>query len=321
MRLRGPALAVSASLCVWPAAAEVQHPDFFTSYAPQSGQHYWTRPPWRVAGVDYPVGAAAEGQRDPLAPGVLPAGCAYLPKRNWVVCGPPLKDVTLDRLDFSLHGCVQAVFDPRLSGTVTISNSKFADGPACETGPGSALVASDGMTGANLVFEHNDVDGKAGVLESWPECDPIWRCMQHEVQWRTRGSVTIENNAFFNTAARAVQAEVAVSVVYRGNYAEGIWGNTAHAEFDLSNSASGASPSFLFADNTMLQPAKVPYPAVSAWDPVSYFPHSHFSSVTKKSQRPHRQQTYISRQTGVGRVARPGGCDKRRHGHPDGKLL
>ena len=214
----------------------MQHPDFFTSYALQSGQHYSTRPPWQVAGVDFPVGAPPDGLRDPLAAGVLPAGCKYLPNRNWVFCSGP--DVTLDRLDFSLHDCMQAVFDPRVTGTVTVSNSKFADGPGCESGPGSSLVVSAGVTSANLVFSGNDVDGKAGDLQTWTQCNPVGKCMSHNVMWRTSGSVTIENNAFLNTAARAVEAEVGVSVVYRGNYVEGIWGNTAHAEFQLANSAA-----------------------------------------------------------------------------------
>ena len=128
--IRALTLTAATGLCVSAAFAEVQHPDFFTSYALQSGQHYSTRPPWQVAGVDFPVGAPPDGLRDPLAAGVLPAGCKYLPNRNWVICGGT--DVTLDRLDFSLHDCMQAVFDPRVTGTVTVSNSKFADGPGCE---------------------------------------------------------------------------------------------------------------------------------------------------------------------------------------------
>ena len=269
---------VTASLCVSPAVAEVEHPDFFTSYALQSGQHYSTRPPWQVAGVDFPVGAPPDGLRDPLAAGVLPAGCKYLPNRNWVFCSGP--DVTLDRLDFSLHDCMQAVFDPRVTGTVTVSNSKFADGPGCESGPGSSLVVSAGVTSANLVFSGNDVDGKAGDLQTWSQCNPVGKCMSHNVMWRTSGSVTIENNAFLNTAARAVEAEVGVSVVYRGNYVEGIWGNTAHAEFQLANSRPGTTPTFLLANNTFLQPPNVPSPSVYGWDVVTVFP-AHFSSVTK----------------------------------------
>ena len=272
-------LIVTASLCVSPAVAEVQHPDFFTSYALQSGQHYSTRPPWQVAGVDFPVGAPPDGLRDPLAAGVLPAGCKYLPNRNWVSCSGA--DVTLDRFDFSLHDCVAVVIDPRLTGTVTISNSRFADGPGCEFGPGSSLVVSAGVTSANLVFSGNDVDGKAGDLQAWPQCNPVGKCMSHNVMWRTSGSVTIENNAFLNTAARAVEAEVGESVVYRGNYIEGIWGNTAHAEFQLANSRPGTTPTFLLANNTFLQPPNVPSPSVYGWDVVTVFSGAQFSSVTK----------------------------------------
>jgi hypothetical protein len=38
------------------AAGSVQHPNFFTGYANQSGQSYAVRPGWNVAGVDYGVG-------------------------------------------------------------------------------------------------------------------------------------------------------------------------------------------------------------------------------------------------------------------------
>ena len=55
-----------------PASAyTIQHPDFFSGYARQSGQSYVTtggckgnahcHPPWAVAGVDYPVGVSTVG--------------------------------------------------------------------------------------------------------------------------------------------------------------------------------------------------------------------------------------------------------------------
>ena len=85
----------------------VQHPDFFTAYATQSGQSYkGRRPPWNVAGVDY-----APGVRPRSAPLSDPAslsgqqGCVYSSDGPRLVCQNPA-GVTIQGYDFSLHGGV-----------------------------------------------------------------------------------------------------------------------------------------------------------------------------------------------------------------------
>ena len=58
-------------------SATFQQSNFFT-YAAQSGQTLSSRPPWNVAGVDYPVGATtAVGSLTNPAAGGLPSGCTY----------------------------------------------------------------------------------------------------------------------------------------------------------------------------------------------------------------------------------------------------
>ena len=177
---------------------------------------------------------------------------------------------------------MQAVFDARVTGTVTVSNSKFADGPGCESGPGSSLVVSAGVTSANLVFARNDVDGKAGDLHAWTQCNPVGKCMSDNVMWRTTGSVTIENNAFLNTAARSrggSRGERCVSGQLRRRHL----GDTDHAEFQLANSLPGTTPTFLLANNTFLQPPNVPNPSVYGGDIVTVFPRISRPSPRRKT--------------------------------------
>ena len=70
-----------------PASAyTIQHPDFFSGYAQQSGQSYVTtggckgyancHPPWAVAGVDYPVGVSTEGCANDSPSTCGPGTCA-----------------------------------------------------------------------------------------------------------------------------------------------------------------------------------------------------------------------------------------------------
>lgn len=52
-------------------AGYIQHSDFFTSYARQSGQTYSTRPPWQVAGVDYAAGIVSNATITIASPAVI----------------------------------------------------------------------------------------------------------------------------------------------------------------------------------------------------------------------------------------------------------
>jgi hypothetical protein len=71
-----------------PSRYTVQHPDFFSGYALQSGQTYVStggckgnancHPPWAVAGVDYPVGPSTEGCTNPSLATCGPGVCAQM---------------------------------------------------------------------------------------------------------------------------------------------------------------------------------------------------------------------------------------------------
>lgn len=88
-----------------------QNPQYFGAggYALQSGQSYKTRPPWNVAGADYPVGIPGNIKlKDPYAEflaGRFPAGCTVNPKGNSVGGGiiqcSAKDNLTIDGYDMS----------------------------------------------------------------------------------------------------------------------------------------------------------------------------------------------------------------------------
>jgi hypothetical protein len=112
-----------------PASAyTIQHPDFFSGYAQQSGQTYVStggckghancHPPWAVAGVDYPVGVSTVGtgfaspssatdptnSSSPNYGNGNPAHCAR-GGINLIVCpGPTSQEVDIGPFDFSWQG-------------------------------------------------------------------------------------------------------------------------------------------------------------------------------------------------------------------------
>ena len=97
-------------------------PGFSFGYENQSGQTYKGRPPWNVAGVDYPVGIPEKIVLKDLAIAPLPSGCIYSANGNSVggpiiKCSAAGRDLTFDGFDFSgklagSHGCVD--FSPGL---------------------------------------------------------------------------------------------------------------------------------------------------------------------------------------------------------------
>lgn len=121
----------------------VQRSNFFSSYALQSGQTYTTRPPWNVAGVDYPVGIPTSViLKDPNAGG-LPAGCTVNLTGN-SLGGPILNcteagDLDLEGWDFTgtiagSNGCY--VIGNTYTGTagqhtLTFKNNYLNRGTAC----------------------------------------------------------------------------------------------------------------------------------------------------------------------------------------------
>jgi hypothetical protein len=86
-----------------------------------------TRPPWKVAGVDYGVGyPAGTVFKDPEV-AALPA-CASVNTSSHVVTVTGSAACTFDSWDFSLHNGGQINIADAFTGTLVIKNSKFAVG-------------------------------------------------------------------------------------------------------------------------------------------------------------------------------------------------
>ena len=68
---QGTATASADGCAGQPINGNILHTNFFTSYALQSGQTYSIRPPWNVAGVDYPVGQASNATITIASPAIV----------------------------------------------------------------------------------------------------------------------------------------------------------------------------------------------------------------------------------------------------------
>ena len=235
----------------WSGSNQIQHEDFFSGYALQSGQSYAARPPWNVAGVDYAVGiSAGVTLKDPTVNANLPSGCTYSSITNWVTCSASSTNVTFDLLDFSLHNCVRLIIGKKVAAgaTITISNSKFIDGPGCEQGAGSGLIIFSGGSSANLTITNDYMDAGANLISSASQKLQS----DNAVAYTGTGTILLQYCAFLNAPARIIEPNTTGDVIYQYNYIEGIAGSTAHGEFAITNSNSGTIAHFLTQYNTFL---------------------------------------------------------------------
>jgi hypothetical protein len=207
--------------------------------------------------VDYPVGLPTNVTlKDPTTS--VPSGCVYA--TNKLTCDTP--NVTIDGYDFSLHNCVSILFKGGVGGTFTVQNSNFKDGSACNTSNGATLISNNrgaGPFNTSLIFQNNTMDGNAQET-AYPYL------MAEEISWGDAGgsgTVLLQYNAFLNTGARVAEPNTSSNVTYQYNYVEGFQGNSAHAEFAITNSGSGTMAHFLAQFNTFLQPAASTYPVVT----------------------------------------------------------
>lgn len=233
----------------------------FFSYGKQSGQRQYYNaaglasghpPPWNVAGVDYPVGySTVSPLKDPAAGG-LPAGCTYNPRGSRaggaiVVC-QRIKNVTLQGWDFSLHNCTVLDIKNDTTGTITLSNNKFVNGPNCSITNGY-LATIENSAKADLVFTHNYVDGLAKTYTT---------SLTAMIGMHISGSLTVTYNAFFHSPGRPLSGSALGAMYFAYNYFEGfVYHSTdSHGEvmLDLFN---GTQLLQTYSFNTVLQPNDV----------------------------------------------------------------
>jgi hypothetical protein len=187
-----------------PASAyTIQHPDFFSGYARQSGQTYVStggckgnancHPPWAVAGVDYPVGVSTVGtgfaspgsatdptnSSSPNYSNGNPAHCARPGNANVIVCnGVTKQEVDIGPFDFSYQGNATGhgmglTISPNVQGPCIIHDSYFVfDLNSTSHTTGAAAYSFQGcssLTIKNSVFRlRNDTTGVMDAMWAPP---------------------------------------------------------------------------------------------------------------------------------------------------------
>jgi hypothetical protein len=239
---------------------QVYQPYFFTGaaattpgtggYAQQNGQTYASTPPWNVAGVDYPVGINASyvgNLKDP-ATAPLPAGCGFVGGANPYVGCSNVNNLTISGYDFghSVAGSVQLEIAGGITGTLTISNNKFFNGPSVDSQFYDVIIYNSNS--ANVVFNYNYLDGNGLALPSGK--------MNSMVLDQSTGSLTFQYNAMVNVPSRVIGYATDSNVNISYNYGDGLgYGSPfVHPEFNFGGPAeqNGTMSSVEIGYNTFL---------------------------------------------------------------------
>lgn len=236
-----------------------QHPNFFTGYAAQSGQSYKTRPPWNVAGVDYPVGIPAGTVfKDPSKPGVLPQGCSYFPagskKSTPIIRCVNSKNPTFDGFDFSgrltgSHSCVVMNFNDGTTGTITFRHSYFGRDASCTGAANEGLGITTFQINpgrANWDFEYNVIDFGPPVTGPGSSFRPLSL---------SPGTWTFKYNVWLNVPSDPIVGTSNGNFLAEYNYIENFIfdvTNQGHGEF-VGNTGTGVQAQTYYFYNTILQ--------------------------------------------------------------------
>ena len=160
-----------------PPGGQVQVPNFFTSYAAQSGQTFKVRPPHNVAFIDYPSGPLhpRSAAVDPILPANHPPGCDVVrkgdtPATPYVVldCGgpPAFRWPPLELGPINGHGPTFIVFHNNTSKAQVFSELWFTEPDSCITPPSKALVTVQNMASADFTFRNFYFDGNLACRDT-----------------------------------------------------------------------------------------------------------------------------------------------------------
>jgi hypothetical protein len=174
----------------------IQISDFFTGYANQSSQEFDKRPPWNVAGVDYPVGIQTGTiLKDPAVNS--PKGCTFGETAS-PAGGPQLRcageDPVVEGYEFGevgAHGCTALLMTNAITGTEVIKNNHFSN--CSNTDNSTYLVETQNGSRANVVFSNNVVNG------NWKPGSPL---KSAQLVFYTTGALTQEYNAVLDMPIR-----------------------------------------------------------------------------------------------------------------------
>lgn len=225
------------------------------------------RPPWNVAGVDYPVGicktgdACANGHNTAslLAPtnGNLPRGCAFAgtaPDR-YVECSGGSGDLDIEGYDFGAGaGCVSLYIENWKGGTIAIRNDRFYNSsPTDASSPctkGSLIFVLSPTVTSAIDIENDYFDGNAEAMTSTV---PAYVVAILGAPNAVAG-VTVKDSVFLNVPNQAISVSSNGIQHYDNNYFENLAPRpeSGHAEFTLSGTNTGPLPLEDFSYNTAL---------------------------------------------------------------------
>ncbi len=242
---------------------------------------YMTRPPWQVAGVDYPVGVpVGTTLKDPLTPGALPS-CAdtsdyTLYGRQFIrVSG---SNCTINGFDFSLHGGLGLYIT---GSNITVTNSNFVSPTT------TAYVIQEASPATGITIENNTIDGDGASGNA-------------DLIGINGGTAIVENNWLKNFPQHAVDINGTTNLTYSYNLVENggmvagshlnylQWGNGAgqssavveyNTTYQQPQVAGGEGFQFdpfgtiTFSSITVDHNTMIAVPSISGTPPVSYFVH------------------------------------------------
>jgi len=252
------------------SSSAIRHSNFFSGYANQVSQTYSTRPPWNVAGVDYPVGhyTATGSLTDPAV--TQPSGCTYSATGSGG--GGPILDcrgaaaLTISGYNFGPvggHGAtVLQIQDNRGANTVTITNNLFVsdDNSINSSINCPIIIPTNGVF--SLVMTYNTLDNCSYVdtycavaLSGSAALNASQMYDQHV------GNGTRQYNAFLNTAGQVIRGGGTGTLTDQFNYIEGLTmvaANGYHGEYIIYSHPSavttGLKDTVVVSFNTCLIP-------------------------------------------------------------------
>jgi hypothetical protein len=256
-------------------------------YSTLLSSSYATRPPWNVAGVDYPVG--------------IPAGTTLV---DWQTISNPNiivntstgliqiggSSITLTGIDFTgcqTHGCVGFNYLYVASNNFVLTNSKFGAGTASSPpnesmAPAAAVYQANGYT--NLTFTNNWADG-GGNAGNHATQDFFMACagncvieynyitnfqseflnvqngtsnvtMKYNLAYQWSPGTGTHVNLFQESCTCTVNADIEYNTVYETYAASNGVGSSALFQFDVSaDGETVTNDSITLSHNTMMFPS------------------------------------------------------------------
>lgn len=246
--------------CLGSPGGTVQHANFFTGYANQSGQSYSTRPPWNLCGVDYTCGAPSlSALKDPtLASNWTGSGCVYTasggPVGAFVRCSSHA-NIVISGFDFSCTivscnspACIPIQLQGTVTGTTIVSDNYWKNGANCSPSANGYFIDQESGGSASLIVESNTFDGNE---TNFP--NPMIGLVTVNT---TTGSFTSEYNAYLNAPARPLGYVGTGGFLSQYDYFDGyvFLPVHGHGEIAVVSANGGNLATVTYRYDTVLQP-------------------------------------------------------------------